>query len=81
MVTRMAIQMLKGSVEKVAGFSIRDLNPIDYVDRCMLPTLFMCAQAAAEELSDGADVLCLKGSSGVLNEVCEAKSVGDWVGS
>ena len=44
MVTRMAIQMLKGSVEKVAGFSIRDLNPIDYVDRCMLPTLFMCAR-------------------------------------
>ena len=44
MVTRLAIQMLKGSVEKVAGFSIRDLNPIDYVDRCMLPTLFMCAR-------------------------------------
>ena len=34
----------QGSVEKLAGFNIRELNPIEFVDKCQLPTLFMCAR-------------------------------------
>ncbi|RYH23054.1 hypothetical protein EON65_18350 [archaeon] len=39
-----AIKFVRGSVQSKAGFDIRTLAPIDTVDRCYIPALFIAAE-------------------------------------
>lgn len=39
-----AISMVKSSVQKKAGFSLDEIEPINYAKRCFIPALFVSAQ-------------------------------------
>jgi acetyl esterase/lipase len=41
---RMALQFVRSSVQKSAGFDIKALVPIDSADKCYIPTLFVAAE-------------------------------------
>jgi hypothetical protein len=43
-VVKMAIRMIRSSVQKMAGFDIRLLSPIEHADRCFIPALFVAAE-------------------------------------
>lgn len=43
-VVGIAIRMIRGSVQKQAGFNIRDLSPQAHADRCFIPALFVAAK-------------------------------------
>jgi acetyl esterase/lipase len=42
-IVRMAIQFIRSSVQKTAGFDINTLAPIDSADKCFIPALFIAA--------------------------------------
>lgn len=43
-VLNQAISMVKSSVQKKAGFSLDEIEPINYAKRCFIPALFVSAQ-------------------------------------
>lgn len=43
-VVSIAIRMIKSSVQKQAGFDIKDLSPIAHADRCFIPALFVAGE-------------------------------------
>ena len=43
-VVSIAIRMIRSSVQKQAGFNIRDLSPIEHADRCFIPALFVAGE-------------------------------------
>ena len=44
MVMKMALHMIKGSVQRAAGFSITDLVPVQHANACTVPALFITAE-------------------------------------
>ena len=42
--SKLAIQLLKGSVESLAKFSLADLSPIRFANKCNVPALFFAAR-------------------------------------
>jgi pimeloyl-ACP methyl ester carboxylesterase len=43
-VVSIAIRFIRSSVQKSAGFDIKDLSPIAHADRCYIPALFIAAE-------------------------------------
>jgi len=43
-VVSIAIRMIRSSVQKQAGFNIRDLSPAAHADRCFIPALFVAGE-------------------------------------
>lgn len=43
-IVRMAIQFIRSSVQKTAGFDITTLAPIESADKCFIPALFIAAE-------------------------------------
>lgn len=43
-VSSVAIRMIRGSVQKQAGFDIKDVSPISHVPHCFIPALFVAAE-------------------------------------
>lgn len=44
-VVKMVLRMIRGSVQKTAGFNIRDLCPIVHADRTFIPALFVAGRS------------------------------------
>jgi acetyl esterase/lipase len=43
-IVRMALQFVRSSVQKTAGFDITKLTPIDSAEKCFIPALFIAAE-------------------------------------
>jgi pimeloyl-ACP methyl ester carboxylesterase len=43
-VAKLIMRMIRGSVQKMAGFNIRELSPIAHADRTFIPALFVAAE-------------------------------------
>jgi len=43
-VVGIAIRMIRSSVQKQAGFNVRDLSPAAHADRCFIPALFVAGE-------------------------------------
>jgi len=44
LLVRVAINFIRSSVQKTAGFDIKALSPIAHADRCFIPALFVAAE-------------------------------------
>lgn len=42
-IVSIAIRFIRSSVQKSAGFDIKDLSPITHADKCFIPALFIAA--------------------------------------
>lgn len=44
LLVKLVIQFVRSSVQKAAGFDIKQLAPIDSADKCFIPALFIAAE-------------------------------------
>eukprot|EP01038_Epipyxis_sp_PR26KG_P004258 gene4258-6037_t len=43
-IIKIAIKFIRSSVQKLAGFDIKDLSPVTHADKCFIPALFIAAE-------------------------------------